>query len=226
MSNRGRAVAAMLVATWVAGTGCNGGGWGGDRIREMELQLDGGVATFVIPEQDWLAPFSRPTVTELVVASEEDEIVWRIAAESESGVPARGLAVTFGTMAAGFMQVVPDETSRPKPLVPGRNYYVAAGGATNVYRLIFALPISMTRPATEPTTKPVDEAFPRKDMWEKMRQAPQAPEAEQPPTAPDMQGDQAEPPGKQPEPPPPPPTEGTPPEEPEGPPKLPSIFGD
>lgn len=172
------------------GSGCNGGWMGGDRILEMTLRLDSGVATFVIPEHDWLAPFSKPTITEFALASPDgdEEVVWRLAAEAETGVPARGLAITFGMPPSGFRQIVPDEASRPRPLVPGRNYYVAAAGPTNVYRLIFAMPVSLGKPVETPTSAPVDESFPRKDMWERMRQTSQpadvAPEDE-PATAPE-----------------------------------------
>lgn len=191
---------------------------GGDRIREMELKLDAGVATFVIPQHDWLAPFDKPTITEFALASPDadEEIVWRLAAETEAGVPARGLAITFGVPPAGFRQVAPDETSRPRPLVPGRNYYVAAGGPTNVYRLIFAMPVSQGRPAETPTSAPVDESFPRKDMWERMRQTPPPAEAAPP-----------DEPVAAPEPKDAPPMEDAPPAaEDEEPPKRPSIFGE
>lgn len=200
--------------------GCNGGGLGGDRIREMEFHVDDGVATFVIPEHDWLAPFSKPTITEFAVATPDDDenVVWRLAAETETGVPARGMAITFGTPPAGFRQIAPDESSRPRPLVPGRNYYVAAGGPTNVYRLIFAMPVEVGRPAEQPTSAPVDEAFPSKDMWEKMRQTTQPAEAA-PVDDPAMKPEAGEP---------PPTEESAPPaeEEEDAPPKKPSIFGE
>ena len=201
------------------GVGCNSDGWGGDRIREMELQMDRGVATFVIPEHDWLAPFSKPTITEFAVATPDDDenVVWRLAADSEAGVPARGLAITFGTPPTGFKQIAPDETTRPKPLVPGRNYYVAAGGATTVYRLIFAMPVSTTRPNEAPTSAPVDESFPRKDMWDRMRQTTQ-PAEEAPADEPGMQPEPAEAPPME--------EEQAPAEEEEAPPKRPSIFGE
>lgn len=197
--------------------GCNGGGMGGDRIQEMRLQLDAGVATFVIPEHDWLAPFSKPTITEFALASPEsdEEVVWRLAAEAETGVPARGLAITFGVPPSGFRQIAPDESSRPRPLVPGRNYYVAAAGPTNVYRLIFAMPVSLGKPTEAPTSAPVDESFPRREMWERMRQTSQpadvAPEDE-PATAPEPVDA--------------PPMQDAPPAEEEVPPKKPSIFGE
>ncbi len=199
--------------------GCDGGGLGGDRIREMEFHVDNGVATFVIPEHDWLAPFSKPTITEFAVATPDDDenVVWRLAADTETGVPARGMAITFGTPPAGFRQIAPDESSRPRPLVPGRNYYVAAGGPTNVYRLIFAMPVEVGRPAEQPTSAPVDEAFPSKDMWEKMRQTTQ-PAEDAPVEDPAMKPETAEPPTTD---------EAAPPaEEEDTPPKKPSIFGE
>jgi len=217
-------VAALL------GAGCNGGGFGGDRIHEMEMRREGNVATFVIPEHDWFAPFSKPTINEFVVASEEDDVVWRLRAEAETGVSARGLAVTFGAPPAGFTQIVPEETSRPKPLVPGRNYYVAAGGETNVYRVIFALPVLMSPAQPGPTSAPAEEdpAFPRKDMWDKMRQA--KPPGDAPPgDAPAMQGEPDAPPVMKPDAPEAPvraAPEPAPAEEPEAPPQRPSIFGE
>ena len=199
------------------GTGCNGGGLGGDRVREMELQMNGGVATFVIPEHDWLAPFSKPTITEFAVATpdDEDNVVWRLAAETEAGVPARGLAITFGVPPTGLKQIAPDETTRPRPLVPGRNYYVAAGGSTNVYRLIFAMPVSTNQSGEVPTSAPVDEAFPRKDMWERMRQTSQPAEPDESPA---MKPEPAEAPAMEQEP--------APAEEEDTTPKKPSIFGE
>lgn len=210
----GRNVVLVLAAL---AAGCNGG-MGNDRIQDMKLEVDTGVATFVIPEHDWLAPFSKPTITEIALASpdNDEEVVWRLVAENETGVPARGLAIQFGVPPTGFRQIAPDETSQPRPLVPGRNYYVAAAGPTNVYRLIFAMPVSLARPPEKPASAPVDESFPRKDMWDQMRQTSQ-PAEQTPPDDPAMQPETVEA----------PPAPDTPPaEEEEEVPRRPSIFGE
>ncbi|MEK6644888.1 MAG: hypothetical protein AABZ08_13375 [Planctomycetota bacterium] len=94
---------------------------------------------FVIDHQGWPRPFKTPRVTEFAIANDQDELVWQLAA-TDGGADARGFAIVYGEPPRGFEQVFPEKSERPKPLVRGRTYFMAAGGKSAVYRMVFALP--------------------------------------------------------------------------------------
>lgn len=95
---------------------------------------------FVIDHQGWPRPFKSPRVTEFAIANDQDELVWQLAATEGGGAEARGFAIVYGEPPRGFEQVFPEKGERPRPLIRGRTYFVAAGGGSNVYRMVFALP--------------------------------------------------------------------------------------
>lgn len=113
---------------------------------------------FIVDHEGWPRPFVCPRVSEFVIASDEDGTVWELESEDSKGIAARELAFVLGEAPPGFRQVSPENNARPKPLTPGRTYYVAAGKPKGVYyRMVFALPLStleMLRGSPFATTRP------------------------------------------------------------------------
>ncbi len=97
---------------------------------------------FIVDHHGWPRPFWWPRVTEFIIASEEDDCIWQLAATNAGGELANRLAFVFGDVPPGFIQVHPTDNARPKPLISKRSYYVAATGSQAVYRAVFALPVS------------------------------------------------------------------------------------
>jgi hypothetical protein len=81
-------------------------------------------------------------VTEFAIGSKEDDLLWQLQAADDFGQLARSLAFVYGQVPSGWSQTFPAEGAKPKLLVPGRSYYVGAGGPEYVYRVVFALPLS------------------------------------------------------------------------------------
>ena len=69
-----------------------------------------------------------PRVKEFAVASAEDGVVWQLECGASGGLMARDLAILYGRVPSGFVQVSPAAGKAPAPFVRGRSYYIAAGG--------------------------------------------------------------------------------------------------
>ena len=128
---------------------------GCQRDGVIEVDLTAQPTRFIVHHRGWPAPFHWPCVTEFAIASEEDGAVWELRSATEHGEPARYLAFIFGEVPPGFVQINPERAAPPRPLVAGRTYFVAAGGASHVYRIVFALPVDSWSPVPSgPTTGP------------------------------------------------------------------------
>lgn len=113
---------------------------------------------FHIHQKGWPAPFYIPRITEFAIASEEDGPIWQLEAESGKGVMARNLAIEYGILPTGFVQVYPEGDQKPTALRTGRTYFVAAGGPKAIYRMVFALPVESWRPISPtPAQKEPDD---------------------------------------------------------------------
>lgn len=110
-------------------------------VGVIEVDVTAQPPRFIVHHQGWPAPFHWPRVTEFAIASEEDGAVWELRSASSDGEPARQLAFIFGEVPPGFFQLTPDKAARARPLVVGRTYFVAAGGPSYIYRIVFALPV-------------------------------------------------------------------------------------
>ncbi len=136
---------ALFLLVW---TGCH-------RSNVIEVDLTTPPPRFVIDHHGWPAPFRWPRVTDFAIASDEDGAVWELRSEKMEGVPARMLAIIYGELPPGFLQVTPAKGARARPLVPGRTYYVGAVGPSSVYRIVFALPVGYWEPMpSHPTSMP------------------------------------------------------------------------
>ncbi|HKQ47447.1 MAG TPA: hypothetical protein VJZ71_05220 [Phycisphaerae bacterium] len=128
---------------------------GCQRDGVIEVDLTAQPPRFIVHHRGWPAPFHWPRVTEFAIASEEDGGIWVLRSATSEGEPARQLAFVFGEVPPGFVQLTPDKAARVRPLVVGRTYFVAAGGPTYVYRIVFALPVDTWTPVQpSPTTSP------------------------------------------------------------------------
>ncbi len=107
----------------------------------IKIDLSGEEPRFLIHKPGWGWPFLWPRVDALSIASEEEGEVWRLKATDPTGVPARHLAVVFGQPPNGFFQELPENEAKPKPLVPGRNYFIGAVGQSLACGIGFALPV-------------------------------------------------------------------------------------
>lgn len=114
---------------------------GCQRDGVIEVDVTAQPPRFIVHHRGWPAPFHWPRVTEFAMASEEDGAVWELRSSSPDGEPARQLAFIYGEVPPGFVQLAPDKAARVHPLVVGRTYFVAAGGPSHVYRIVFALPV-------------------------------------------------------------------------------------
>ena len=123
---------------------------GCQRDGVIEVDVTAQPPRFIVHHRDWPAPFHWPRVTEFAIASEEDGAVWELRSASSEGEPARHLAFILGEVPPGFVQLTPEKAARVRPLVPGRTYFVAAGGPSHVYRIVFALPVDMWTPVRPP----------------------------------------------------------------------------
>lgn len=132
-------------AWWIIGCAAGVFLCGCNRPGAIDVDLTSHPVRFLIDHQGWPRPFVCPRVTEFAVASDEDGAVWQLAAESAEGIPARELAIVYGELPRGFVQIVP-ASGQPPRLMEGRTYYVAAGGPRSVYRIVFALPLERGMP--------------------------------------------------------------------------------
>ena len=171
-----------LLCALSSGVGCGPH----ENVQMIGFDATGGVATFTLNHRGWPAPMRWPGVSEVSVASEADDAeLWHLVAEAPGGVPAKELTIVYGVVPRGFSQTVPVDGGRPKKLVTGQNYYIGAGGKECVFGVVFALPLVTTRPV--PENQPVDEGFPKRDLFDKMRGTSQPTEGAEPanPTAPE-----------------------------------------
>lgn len=109
---------------------------------------------FLINHKGWPRPLWTPRVTEFAIASEDDGPIWQLEAADELGRPARDLAIIYGQVPAGFVQTFPEDGLRPRMLATRRTYFVAAGGADSLYKMVFAMPVSQWEPILPP--RPVE----------------------------------------------------------------------
>ncbi|HVP11924.1 MAG TPA: hypothetical protein VMV94_12150 [Phycisphaerae bacterium] len=123
----------LLLSLIVAGCG---------RPETVEVDLSSSPARFIVDHAGWPRPFWWPRVTEFAIGSEEDDLLWQLQATSDRGELAHKLAFVYGQVPPGFAQVFPAVGTAPKPLIPGRSYFVGAVGPKAVYRAVFALPVS------------------------------------------------------------------------------------
>lgn len=132
----------------------------------IEVDLTTRPPRFIVDHVGWPRPFKCPVITEVAIASDEDEELWHIESLRPEGLPARQLGIIYGQVPAGFNQTIPAMNEKPKQLVTGRTYFLAAGGPDHVYKVAFALPIDdfgpiIRPPTTQPvTTRPVPTASP------------------------------------------------------------------
>jgi len=125
---------------------------GCQRVGVIEVDVTSQPPRFIVNHHGWTVPFRGPRVTEFAIASEEDGAVWELRSAAPRGEKARQLAFVYGETPPSFVQVTPEKTARPRPLVPGRTYFVAAGGPSSVYRIVFALPVEYWTPRQPPPT--------------------------------------------------------------------------
>jgi hypothetical protein len=145
------AVAVYILLTFAV-TGCG-------RPEAIEVDLSSMPVRFVIDHSGWPRPFWWPRVTEFAMGSEEDDLLWQLEATDSRGELAHKLAFVYGEVPPGFAQVFPAVGRCPRPLTPGRSYYVGAAGPKAVYRSVFALPISSDEAARlRSANPPVPEA--------------------------------------------------------------------
>lgn len=132
-----RQLATMLSLPFVclAAGGCGGPG-------TIDTDTTSTPVRFIVNHHGWPRPFWWPRVTEFAVGSEEDDLVWHLQATDSLGALTHNLAFVYGEAPPGFQQVYPPAGVMPKPLAPGRSYYVGATGPNAVYRVVFALPLS------------------------------------------------------------------------------------
>jgi hypothetical protein len=123
---------------------------GCQRDGVIEVDVTAQPPRFIVQHRGWPAPFHWPCVTEFAIASEEDGCVWELRSAADGGEPARQLAFIYGEVPPGFVQLTPEKAARPRALVAGRTYFVAAGGASHVYRIVFALPVDYLTPVRPP----------------------------------------------------------------------------
>ncbi len=109
----------------------------------MDLSADG--PRFIVDHSGWPRPFRIPRVNEFAIGTEDDVVHWHLKSSLPSGEAADNLAFVYGRVPSGFFQVIPADDAAPKPLVAGRNYLVAAVGEDQVYRIVWALPVSVKR---------------------------------------------------------------------------------
>lgn len=128
---------------------------GCQQAEVIEVDVTAHPPRFIVDHHGWPRPFWWPRVTEFGIASEEDGALWELRSASTGGEAARQLAIVYGEVPPGFVQVTPDKSAKPAPLVQGRTYFVAAGGPSSVYRIVFALPVDYWTPLrSSPTTAP------------------------------------------------------------------------
>lgn len=112
--------------------------------QQIQVDLSADRPRFIVDHHGWPRPFKIPRVTEFAIGTEDDsQVNWHLKSSLPSGEPADNLAFVYGQVPPGFYQVVPKEDEAPKPLEPGHNYLVAAGGDEQVYRIVLALPVSV-----------------------------------------------------------------------------------
>lgn len=123
---------------------------GCQRPQIVDVDLSAAPPRFILNHQGWPRPFWAPRVTEFAIAT-DSEPLWQLEATGTRGAPAREWAIPYGEVPEGFRQVFPEGNEKPKPFRQGRTYFVAAGGRSTVYRMVFSLPIDpleVDRPAT------------------------------------------------------------------------------
>jgi hypothetical protein len=130
-------------------------------VGVIEVDVTTQPPRFIVDQHGWPKPFWWPRVTEFALASDEDGAVWELRSESSRGKAARQLAFIYGETPVDFVQVTPEKSARPRALVPGRTYFVAAGGPSWVYRIVFALPVNYWTPVGPPPTSAPGAAAPR-----------------------------------------------------------------
>jgi len=121
--------------------------------QSIDVDISSNPLRFIIDHRGWPRPFWAPSVKEFAIATEE-EAVWQLEATGSRGEAARELAIVYGEAPAGFRQVFPEKAEKPKPLQRGRMYFVAAGGRSTVYRMVFSLPMDPLEVRRPPTTGP------------------------------------------------------------------------
>lgn len=131
-----RHVPACCALVCLAASGCS------DPEGTVDVDLSVMPPRFILDHQGWPRPFWWPRVTEFAIGSKEDDLLWQLQAADDFGQLARNLAFVYGQVPSDWSQTFPAEGAKPKPLVPGRSYYVGAGGPEYVYRVVFALPLS------------------------------------------------------------------------------------
>jgi len=146
---RRRRALVCLVLACLTFSGCS------NQEGTIDVDLSVSPPRFIIEHQGWPRPFWWPRVTEFAIGSNEDDLLWQLQAADDFGELACGLAFVYGQVPAGWQQVFPAEGARPKPLAAGRSYYVGAGGPKSVYRVVFALPLSMEEAAERRRSSPV-----------------------------------------------------------------------
>jgi hypothetical protein len=138
----------------------------------IEVDLSAAQVRFIIDDRyGWQGLFRRPKVTNLAIASQEDELLWELRAVAAAGEPTDRLAFVYGQVPPDFEQVFPKGGASPKPLVAGRSYFVGVTGPREAYRVAFALPVHAldwqqdrlrageppsSPPTTGPTSQPID----------------------------------------------------------------------
>ncbi|MFQ5429664.1 MAG: hypothetical protein ACE5E1_05065 [Phycisphaerae bacterium] len=104
---------------------------------------------FIMHAPTWGRPFRGPKVSAFAIASNEDGELWELRSTDPGGEPARRLTFVYGEVPPGFFQVFPADDARPKPLRPGRTYFVGATGPASTFRAVFALPVGRSGPPTD-----------------------------------------------------------------------------
>lgn len=107
----------------------------------IEADLSAASPRFEMHGRTWGWPVRWPHISAFAIGA-DDESLWEIETIDQKGVPARQLAIVYGEVPEAFVQNHPPNNARPKPMVPGRSYFVAATGPNDeVFRTVFAVPI-------------------------------------------------------------------------------------